>query len=168
MRNRSFKIAAAVEVDGPGAAGVLFSHGGRFGGHSLFVKDGKLRYTYNWLGEIEQHVVSDVDIPTGPCVLGVSFDKEANDEQMSSLGTASLYIDDAKVGEASIKTQPGKFMLGGEGLNVGRDPGVPVSPSVYESPFAFTGGTIRDVTIDVSGEAYVDLELEALAAMKRD
>ena len=168
VRNRSFKIAAAVEVDGPDASGVLFSHGGRFGGHSLFVKDGKLRYTYNWLGDIEQQVRSDIDIPEGSCVLGVSFDKEANDEQMSSLGTASLYIDDVKVGEASIKTQPGKFSLGGEGLNVGRDPGVAVSPSVYESPFAFTGGTIREVVVDVSGDAYVDMELEAIAAMKRD
>ena len=43
-----------------------------------------------------------------------------------------------------------------------------VTTSVYESPFAFAGGTIRDVTVDVSGDAYVDMELEALAAMKRD
>ncbi len=30
------------------------------------------------------------------------------------------------------------------------------------------GGTIKEVIVDVSGEAYVDLELEAMAMMKQD
>jgi arylsulfatase A-like enzyme len=168
VRNRSFKIAASATLDGSAAEGVLFSHGGRFGGHALFVKDSRLHYTYNWLGEDEQTVSSDRDLPSGSVVLGVSFDKEGNDEQMSALGAVSLFIDDEQVGKGSIKTQPGKFMLGGEGLNIGRDPGVPVSPSMYSSPFEFGGGTINNVVVDVSGEPYVDLELEALAAMHRD
>ena len=168
VRNRSFKIAASVELDRAEATGVLFSHGGRFGGHALYLKDGRLHYSYNWLGEVEQTVIADREVAAGAQVLGMAFDKEGNDEQMSSLGTVSLYIDDTKVGEAWFKTQPGKFMLGGEGLNIGRDPGVPVSPSNYSSPFEFGGGRIRDVIVDVSGEEYVDLELEALAVMRRD
>ena len=168
VRNRSFKIAASATLDRSGAEGVLFSHGGRFGGHALFVKDNRLHYTYNWLGEEEQTISSDRDLPSGPVVLGVSFDKKGNDKQMSALGVVSLFIDDDQVAEGSIKTQPGKFMLGGEGLNIARDPGVPVSPSMYSSPFEFGGGTIDNVIVDVSGEPYVDLELEALAAMHRD
>ena len=35
-------------------------------------------------------------------------------------------------------------------------------------PWPFSGGTIKRLIIDLSGEAYVDLEMEALAAMKRD
>ena len=168
VRNRSFKIAANVGIDSADAAGVLFSHGGRFGGHSLFIKDGKLRYVYNWLGEVEQEIVSDVDVLTGDCVLGMAFEKEGNDAQFSAVGTATLYINENAVGELSIKTQPGKFMLGGEGLNIGKDPGGAVAKSVYEAPFPFTGGTIREVIVDVSGNPYVDLELEALAMMHRD
>ena len=38
-----------------------------------------------------------------------------------------LYIDDEKVGEGKIKTQPGKFSLAGEGLNVGKEGGEPVT-----------------------------------------
>ena len=34
--------------------------------------------------------------------------------------------------------------------------------------FAFTGGTIRQVIVDVSGEPYVDLEKEAVAIFARD
>lgn len=169
VRNRSYKIAANVKVSSNGAKteGVIFSHGSLFGGHSLFIKDHKLHYVYNWLGETDQVIVSDAEIPAGDCVLGVSFDKTGNDAQHSATGTLSLYINDLKVDEAEIKTQPGKFMLGGEGLNIGKDPGSPVT-NMYTSPFAFTGGTISEVIVDVSGEQYIDLELEAIGMMKRE
>ena len=38
----------------------------------------------------------------------------------------------------------------------------------YGRPHAFTGGTIRHAIVDVSGDHFVDLELEALAMMKRE
>ena len=37
-----------------------------------------------------------------------------------------------------------------------------------ESPRAFTGGTINQVAVDVSGEAYIDLEREAALMMMRE
>ena len=88
---------------------------------------------------------------------------------MPTTGTLSLFIDDEEVGEGQIVTQPGNFSLVGEGLNVGRDPASPVTGDYAgTSPFAFTGGTIKEAIVDVSGEHYVDLELEALAMMKRE
>ena len=33
---------------------MLFSHGARFGGHALYVKDRKLKYVYNFVGDKEQ------------------------------------------------------------------------------------------------------------------
>ena len=66
-------------------------------------------------------------------------------------------------------TQPGNFSLVGEGLNVGRDPGEAVTADYAgTTPYAFTGGTIKHAVIDISGDAFVDLELEALAMMKRE
>ena len=109
-----------------------------------------------------------MEIPSGACVLGVSFEKTGNDAQHSALGKLSLFINEKKVDEAEIKTQPGKFMLAGEGLNIGKDPGSPVSKTAYQAPFEFTGGTISEVIVDVSGEQYVNLELEALGMQKRD
>ena len=52
---------------------------------------------------------------------------------------------------------------------VGRCAGAPVTPD-YPGvhPWAFTGGTIKKLIVDVSGEPYVDLDKEARAAMKRD
>ncbi len=93
--------------------------------------------------------------------------KTGDDDQNSALGTVTLYVNDQTAGTASIKTQPGKFTLSGDGLDIGKDLGSPVSKA-YDSPFAFKGGTLKEVVIDVSGEAYVDLEKEAIAMMKRE
>jgi arylsulfatase A-like enzyme len=167
IRNRGYSIAVDVQVDSEDAAGVLFSHGARFGGHALYVKDRKLKYVYNFVGSKEQIIESSVEIPTGELILGATFVREG--DSMPTTGTLSLFIDDQKVGEGQIMTQPGNFSLVGEGLNVGRDPAEPVTSDYSgKSPFAFRGGTIKQAIVDVSGEQYVDLEKEALALMKRE
>ena len=84
-------------------------------------------------------------------------------------GKLTLYIDSEPVGSAEIKTQPGNFSLVGEGLNVGRDGGEPVTDDYPgERPWAFTGGEIEQVIVDVSGDHFVDLEKEAVALMARE
>jgi arylsulfatase A-like enzyme len=167
IRNRSYGIAVEVDIETPDAAGVLFSHGARFGGHALYVKDRRLKYVYNFVGTHEQVVESTTEIPTGRTVLGASFVREGH--EMPATGTLSLFIGDRKVGEGRIMTQPGNFSLVGEGLNVGRDPAEPVTDDYAgTSPYAFTGGTIREAVVDVSGEHAVDLEMEATAMMRRE
>jgi arylsulfatase A-like enzyme len=167
IRNRSYSIAVEVDVESEDASGVLFSHGARFGGHALYVKDRKLKYVYNFVGSKEQIVESTKEISTGKTIFGASFVREG--DSMPTTGTLSLFIDDEKVGEGRIMTQPGNFSLVGEGLNVGKDPAEPITDDYPgTSPFAFTDGTIKEAVVDVSGEHYVDLELEALAMMKRE
>ena len=84
-------------------------------------------------------------------------------------GTLSLFINDEKVGEGQIMTQPGNFSLVGEGLNVGRDPAEPITDDYPgTSPYAFTGGRIKQAIVDVSGEPFIDLEKEAIAMMARE
>ena len=146
---------------------MLFAHGARFGGHALYIKECKLKYVYDWVGEFEQIVESSKPVPTGDCVLSASFEKEG--DAMPTEGTLSLYIDEEKVAEQKIKTQPGKFSLAGEGLNVGRDGGEPVTDDYPgESPWAFISGTIHKVIVDVAGDPWVDLEKEVAAALARD
>jgi arylsulfatase len=163
---RSFDIGCELTVDDEKAKGVLFAQGGRFGGHSLFIKDRRLHYTYNWLGETEQMVTSNKTIPTGAHTFGARFDMTGVDG-VSPTGNVELYIDEQVVGTLEINTQPGAFSLAGEGLAVGRDSAQPVS-SEYKSPFAFEGGTIKQVTVDLRGERIRDLDKEAQAMMSRD
>lgn len=169
VRGRSFKIAAEVDVQTGEAGGVLFAHGSPFGGHALYLKDGKLKYVYNYLGEKEQMVVSPEDVPTGKCVLGAEFTKLSQTPE-ATIGSLALFINDEQVGElADVMTQNGKFSLCGEGLNIGRDSGAPVTEDYpFERPWANVGVTIHRVVVDVSGEPYLDLEKEALAMMSRD
>ncbi len=159
---RSYNIMAHVDIATPEVSGVLTAMGGRFGGHSLFVKDKKLHYVYNWLGERIQKLTSDRDVPQGACALGVRFHLEGR-EGPSPAGIAALYINDEKCAEERIVTQPGNFGLGSS-LAVGHDVGQPVCDD-YMVPFPFVGGEISQVIVDVSGEPYRDLEKEMQVAL---
>jgi arylsulfatase A-like enzyme len=170
VRNRSFVIGAQVDIPAPGAQGVLFAHGSRFGGHALYIKDNQLHYVNSFVGMFEQKIDATEDIPTGEnLILSASFDKDGEDPPGVATGVLSLYYDDRKVGEGRIKTQPGKFVLGGEGLCIGRDSGEAVTDDYPgPAPHHFTGGTLKRVAVDVSGEPYLDLEREAAAMLARE
>ncbi len=166
IRGRSYKIIADVDLTAD-AEGVIFAHGSRFGGHALFIKDRKLHYVYNFLGiKPEQEFVSE-ELTPGKHALGMEFIRETAGEYGESHGTTSLYVDDKVAAKGPMRAQVGKFTLSGDGLCVGYDSGDNVSGR-YRSPGIFTGGTILGVGIDVSDEAYLDLEKEAAAAFARD
>lgn len=167
IRNRSYTIAVEATIDTEEAGGVLLAQGARFGGHALYIKDGTLKYVYNYVGLEEQVVESTEPVPLGHVVLSASFEKEG--DAMPTEGTLTLHIRDQAVGEARIKTQPGKFSIAGEGLNVGKEGGEAVTDDYPgERPWAFVGGTIHKAVIDVSGEPFFDLAREAAAAFARD
>jgi arylsulfatase A-like enzyme len=167
IRNRSYTIAVEVHIDTEEAGGVLFAHGSRFGGHALYVKDRKLKYVYNWVGEIEQIVESTEQVPTGHVVLSASFEREG--DSLPAEGVLTLHIRDVEAGSGRIKTQPGKFSIAGEGLNIGKDGAEPVTDDYPgQAPWAFVGGTIKRAAVDVSGEPFVDLATEARLAFARD
>lgn len=164
---RSFSISATVMVQDARAAGILFASGGRFGGHSLYLLDGVPHYVYNWLGEIEQKLVAAEPVTAGQTlVIGAEFVKTGSDGA-SPTGTARLLVDGHVVAEHGIKVQPAFFSLSGEGSNVGRDRGQPVS-SDYRSPFALTGATIDHVVVSAGDDISIDFDRESEALFRRD
>jgi arylsulfatase len=166
VRGRSYKILADVEVT-PDTEGVIFAHGSRFGGHTLFIKDGKLNYVYNFLGIKPEQTFTSGKLEAGKRTLGVEFIRENAGEHGESTGTAKLYVDDKVVAEGPMRAQVGKFTLSGDGLCVGFDSADPVSRS-YPPGFPFKGGVILGVGVDIGEEQYLDLEREAAAAFARD
>ncbi|WP_327373676.1 arylsulfatase [Streptomyces sp. NBC_01216] len=159
---RSYTIAAGVDVGSADAEGVLYAHGGVAGGHSLYVKDHRLHYAFNWVGTHLQVVAADREVPPGRHVLTAEFaaNGRSTDPAMpGATGTLTLYVDDQEVGHDDIVTQPGAFCVVGDGICVGRDDASPVTPD-YQGPFPFTGGTIDKVVVDVSGARYVDHEAQ--------
>ncbi|PJJ65032.1 arylsulfatase [Compostimonas suwonensis] len=164
----SYTIVVELTVDEPDAEGVLFAQGSRFGGHSLFVKNRKLWYAYNFLGiPPETQIVSEVELTPGSHIVGLEFSKESVGQYGVSVGTAKLYIDDEVVAEGPLTTMSGHFSLCGEGLGVGRDGGDPVSKE-YSHGFDFRGGTIVKAQVHVGDDAFIDMERMLAAAMARD
>jgi len=166
IRGKSYSILANVEINEANASGVIFAHGSRFGGHSLFIKDKKLYYVYNFLGITEQQLVSTALKP-GKYTLGMEFTREKAGEYGESVGTAKLYVNGKEVASGPMTAQVGKFTLVGDGLCVGWDSGDPVS-KLYTSPGEFKGGTISFVTVSTGEEQYTDLETEAARAWAKE
>jgi arylsulfatase len=167
VRGRSYKILADVEISDPNCSGVIFAHGSRFGGHSLFIKDKKLYYVYNFLGIPPEQQLMSGPLAPGKYTLGMEFTREKAGQYHESLGTAKLYVNDKVVAQGQMRAQVGKFTLSGDGLCVGRDSGDAVSHE-YKSPGTFKGGTILGVGVTVEKAQYLDLEKMAAAAFAVD
>lgn len=170
ITGRSFMLAAGVTLDSNTAEGVLYAHGGVTGGHSLYLLDGKLHYCFNWLGTHRQKIVSTHEIAAGDHVYAAEFRVMGPNEDPSIpgfRGTLTLYMDGQDVGSTEIVTQPGPFCEVGDGICVGRDSASPVTPD-YTAPFAFSGGKIDKVVVDVSGEPYIDHEAQVRGWFLKD
>ncbi|MGO9977427.1 MAG: arylsulfatase [Solirubrobacteraceae bacterium] len=169
IRNRDYIIGMWIDIPEPGASGVLFAHGSHFGGHTLYVKDNRLHYVYNFVGMLEQKIVASEDLPVGDNLLvSAEFVKDSDPNPGVCTGTLLLYHGEKRVGEGRIKTQPATFGLTGSGLTVGRSLHAITYDYPDERPWTFTGGRIHLGAVDVSGEPYVDLEREAAAMIARE
>ncbi len=169
LRGQSFKVLAEVRIDSADDQGVLFKQGGAHGGHALYVADGRLHYVYNFLGEHEQVLSSPDPIPLGHHIFGVRFNRAGTVEgSHTPVGPTTLFIDGVPVAELpDMQTHPGMFALAGGGIAIGRNTGSAVSQS-YPAPFAFTGGEIVRVTVDLSGEPYESVEAQLALAFSKD
>ena len=171
MLGAHVSLEKGANADTTDAEGVLLAQGHRFGGYGLYMKDGYLKFVYNYLGKKEQMLISEEKLKPGEYILGAEFKLDHIDKENSrAVGTFRLFVNDKKVAEyPNACTQLGKFALAGEGLTVGYDSGDPVTTDYPgDQPWSFKGGKITKVAVDLSGEPYVDLELEAQAMMSRE
>lgn len=163
--NRPHSITADVDI-GDGAEGVIVAQGGSSGGYSLYVKDDRLQYAYNYLGIEQFKVISTEDVPTGHHELRFEFEPTGKPDLAHGKGTAGraqLYIDRQLVGEADLPVTIPLDIGITEGLTCGRDEGSTVTAD-YEAPFSFTGG-LTHVTVDVTGDLIEDKAAEMRAVM---
>ncbi len=165
VKNRSHSITAEVEIPEGGAEGVLLAHGGRFGGYSLYVKEGHLHYVHNFMNMERYAITSDTRIPAGTHALGFEFET-VEPGRIGAGGTGRLLIDGQAVGQGEISRTVGvRYHLADDGLCCGYDDESPVSND-YQSPFRFTG-TIKRVVVRVKGDLVFDPETERLIALAK-
>ncbi|MGI9622627.1 MAG: arylsulfatase, partial [Acidimicrobiales bacterium] len=166
--NRSHVVAATVDISDDGVEGVLLAHGGDSGGYSLFVKDGNLHYTHNYVAAEQFHVESTKPVPTGRSLLSVQVETTGDPDVPNGKGapaTATLFINDEAVGSVDMPHTIPTSISVDESLTCGRDAASPVS-ELYTAPFDFTG-TLEQVTVDVTGDKIQDHEAEIHKAFAR-
>ncbi len=143
LRNKSYTITADVVVP-ENANGVIVCQGGRFGGLSLYMKNGKPAFTYNFLGMEQFHVAGAETLKPGKYSLVYDFKYDGGG--MGKGGTGTLMVDGTKVGETKLpKTQLGIFSVD-DLADVGIDEGTPVTDYGKSSKFS---GKIDKVTIEL-------------------
>ena len=128
VKNRSKKITAEVKIPEGGANGVILTQGGRFGGWSLYMKDGKPVYTYNFLGLERFTVASKSKIPEGDATIVMDFVYDGGGAGKG--GKVTLSVNGETVAEGRIeKTQPLIFSAD-ETADVGLDNQTPVADGI--------------------------------------
>jgi arylsulfatase len=148
------------EIENPGnAEGTILAQGGRYGGFSLFVKNGHAYFEINSFGHRSGQLVSQKSLPKGhsEIVVEVIPDlKKAEDPNSQGpgnsqnpfpgKGTLSLNGSQSSTTFLNIPAGGG-YWSAAETLDAGSDLGSAVS-SEYHSPNRFTG-TIQSVTLEL-------------------
>lgn len=147
IKNRSHTITAEVDVPKGGAKGVILSQAGRFGGWSLYLKDGMPTYTYNFLGLEHSTIAAANPVPAGKASIRFEFAYDGGGLGKGGMGT--LFVNGKQVARGRIeRTQPMIFS-GDEGVDVGQDGETPVVETYgIQAPYKFTGSIVK-VTVDV-------------------
>jgi arylsulfatase A-like enzyme len=145
VKNRSHTITARVEIPKGGANGVILAQAGRFGGWSLYLRNGKAMYTYNFLGLQRYTVAAERALPPGKATIRFEFAYDGGG--VGKGGTGTLLVDGKAVASGRIERTQCCAFSADEGADVGADEGTPVTED-YKVPAKFTG-TIDEVTIDL-------------------
>jgi arylsulfatase A-like enzyme len=146
VKNRSHSITAEVTIPKGGADGVILSQAGRFGGWSLYVKDGKPMYAYNFLGLKTYKVAATDALAAGKATLRMEFAYDG--PGLGKGGTVTILVNGKKVAEGKIDRTQGNFFSADEGADVGQDGETAVSDDYKQGDNKFTG-RIQKVVIEV-------------------
>jgi len=141
LRGKSYSITSELAVDANGN-GVIVCQGGRFGGISFYLKEGKPAFTYNYLGMESTNIIAEQPLKPGNYKLVFEF---KSDGGLGKGGLGTISVNDKKVAEKRIeKTQPGIFSLD-DMADIGVDDGTHVADYGKSSKF---NGKIEYVTIE--------------------
>ena len=149
-KNKSHAVTAEVVVPPSGAEGVIIAQGGLVGGWSLYTKEGKPKYCYNFYGLKRYTIDSSQAIPPGLHQVRMEFAYDGGG--IAKGGTVAIFIDGNKVGAGRVdRTEPIGFSAD-ETCDVGYDAGSPVT---YDYPAGSTkfSGEVNWVEIDLGKDA---------------
>jgi len=142
--NHSHTITAWVDIPPGGGNGVLIADGAEGGGFSLFLKDGKLTYTYNYFKQNVTTIAAPSALPPGPTKIKLDFAYDGGG--IGKGANVTLSVNDKPVAKARIPETVHFAFSFEDTFDIGEDSASPVGN--YESPFRFNG-TIQHIDLDI-------------------
>jgi hypothetical protein len=134
-RNRSHTFTAYVDIGTSGTNGVLVAEGGLAAGYTLYIKDGRPSYAYNYFRREVTTISGKDPLPGGKSVIELRFDYDGGGTGKGA--NVTLSVNGVKVAEARLAQMVPRAYSFEETFDVGEDTASPVGP--YQAPFAFTG-----------------------------
>jgi len=147
-KNKSYAVTAEVVVPKDGAEGVIVAVGGSIGGWSLYAKDGKPKYCYNFYG-LQQYSVEGKDkLPAGTHQVRMEFAYDGGG--IAKGGGVTLYVDGKAVGSGRVEQTEPLVFSADETCDIGFETGSPVTTDYKTRKFT---GDVNWVEIDVDKDA---------------
>src|SRR5262249_32620127 len=112
FKNKSWAIAADVDIPKKGASGMLATIGGRFGGWALLLQDSKPEFVYAYSTQPEHkfRIASDQPLSPGNHVVRFAFKYAGGGLGKAAAGT--LFVDGKQVADGQIPQTVGvRFSL---------------------------------------------------------
>ena len=146
IKNASKTITADVDVPAGGGNGVILAQGGRFGGWSLYIKDGKPSYTYNFLGMQRTTIASNEVLPAGKSTVRFEFAYDGGG--LGKGGQGKLLVNGKQVASGRIEHTQAMVFSADETADVGMDNATPVVEDygLYRGVF---NGKVLKVTVEI-------------------
>ncbi len=166
MKNKSHAVTAEIVVPQGGAEGVIVSQGANTGGWSLYAKDGKLKYCYNWGNFKHFFVEGTTPIPAGEHQVRMEFAYAGGG--LGKGGKVTLYTNGKKVGEGEIGATLPYIFSTDDGCDVGKDGGAPVSTDYGPKGNEFNGkvkGVLLSIVDDPNNSDHLVNPEDAIKAV---
>ncbi|GAA1527234.1 arylsulfatase [Agromyces terreus] len=167
IKNKSWSVTAEVDVPEGGANGVLIAQGGRFGGWSFYLHEGRAKFAYNLLGIHSFETVADDPVAAGRHQVRMEFAYDGGG--LAKGGGVTLYVDGDAAGTGRIEATQAMVFSADETTDIGYESGTTVSPDYTTATSRFTG-RIEWVQIDLGDDDhdhFIDPDERMRIAMAR-
>ena len=142
VKNCEFTVTSDVELKNDNTNGVIIAQGGRFGGWTIYMKDGKPAYEHNFFGLERYKAISNEKIAAGKHSIVFHFVPD-DPKKYGSGGKGELLVDGKQVAVVvTPKMVYGVFSFD-DGLSIGKDRDTNVSLDYKEDDNKFNGRIIK-------------------------
>ncbi|WP_433871803.1 arylsulfatase [Saccharopolyspora sp. CA-218241] len=154
VKNRSHAVTARVRIPEGGAEGVLVAQGGRFGGWSFYLHEGRPSYAYNHFGSEVTTIRAPEPLAPGEHTVRMAFDYDGGG--VGRGGSVALVVDDEQVADGRVEATIPYYFAFDETFDIGVDRASPVTDDYPVVDNRFSGGLV-ELRVDLGDDGHSDV-----------